>query len=38
MGISGIGVKTIQLSIDPPSRAPVLRIIIGIIRNLSVSI
>lgn len=37
IGISGIGVSTIQFKIDPPNSAPVLRIIIGMIRNLSVS-
>lgn len=38
IGISGIGVRTIQFRIDPPRRAPVLKIIIGIIKYLSVSI
>lgn len=37
IGISGIGVRTIQLRIDPPSRAPEDRIIMGIVRYLSVS-
>lgn len=37
IGISGIGVKTIQFRIEPPRSAPVLRIIIGITRYLSVS-
>lgn len=37
IGISGIGVITIQLRIEPPKRAPNLRISIGINRNLSVS-
>lgn len=37
IGISGIGLSIIQFKIDPLNKAPVLSIIIGRIKNVSVS-